>query len=172
MTDKDIGNTSRSILNVALEEAELMRLKQEAATLGVSMAKLVREYSLAYLGMKEEAMKAAEGILENPSSAYTQLLNIDARLDERIGQLKLLIEESNDKSRSLMNMLAVFIKVWFNHTDEVPEEMRDARSKLTEIRFRRFARLVAKAEKELNIPFQAMVLEAIEALKAEGSNAQ
>jgi hypothetical protein len=173
MTDKNNSNTTSSVLNIYLEGEQLEMIRAEATAIGVSMTKLMRDYTTAYLRMTKEARLAEAGNLQHPSSAYTQLLNIDARLDKQIEELAVLIKEGNDQSRSLLNILAVFIKVWLNHTEEVPEALRDVRSQVTEIRLKRFARLVAKAERTLSVPFQSAIMDAMDMLlEEEAQNAK
>jgi hypothetical protein len=137
--------SDRLILHVSLEKEEAEIIGVEAQFLQISMAKLLKDYCLQYVRFKEEAVLAAEGMLAESVTAFADSLSKEARLAVLLDRMEKKIDAADRDHKMIINLISTFIKIWYNHTEEVPQDKRPERSKLTEIRFGRFLKLIASS---------------------------
>ena len=152
MTDNLTTPQMRSVFNVALKDDELEKLRAEAVLLDISLTKLMRDYSLSYLQLKEEAMKAIDGKLQTGSLLQIELKNIEGRQNKVMTEIANQAKNIEEGVRTLLCLTTIFLRYWSNHTAEVPQSERMARGNITDGRLERISRQMAKELQEEVVP--------------------
>ncbi|KIE05246.1 hypothetical protein NF27_DT00200 [Candidatus Jidaibacter acanthamoeba] len=131
-----IGDRSSTKVNLHGEMREL--ISREAKDLGISISRLLRDYCFEHIKLKEESRLAKEGKIKEGSILHTFISNMEARI-------AISIESNQNEIIALRNdvqIIAViidnYIKLYLNHTKEVPLLEREQRIKSSLVRYNNF----------------------------------
>ncbi len=128
----------RSSTKVNLEGDFREQIKREANLLSVSMSRILRDYSLEYIKLKNEAKTAKEGKLSEGSILHTFISSMEARIANSLEENQKGITELKNDIQIIAAIIDNFIKLYLNHTKEIPIDERNERIKSSLNRYRKF----------------------------------
>jgi CRISPR/Cas system-associated exonuclease Cas4 (RecB family) len=142
---------------VNLYPIEYEKIKAEASQASVPMSKILKDYALEYIKLKNDTEDTkGEGIIEG-SLIHTIISKMEVRIaktietnSEQLRESALEVKTLKAEIQIIAAILDNYIKFYLNHTPEVPVNERAERSKSSMLRYQRFLLAVKSALKNGN----------------------
>jgi hypothetical protein len=150
-----------SSTKVNLDGIDLEKIKLEAELTSTPMSKILKDYALEYLKLKNETEGAHSGEALEGSVIHTIISKMEFRIAKALEQNS---KEMGDLKLEMQIIAAIidnFVKLYLNHTPEVAIEDREERIKLSLARYQRFLSAVKYALKDGNANIITQVQELI-----------
>jgi hypothetical protein len=138
---------------VKLEGEALKLIKHEAELTSTPMSKILRDYAVEYIKLKNDSLAARKSSL-----IHCLIAGMESRIAISLEENLKAHNEVNSKLEVLSTILDSYIKLYLNHTPEVPLEQKAERVRATLPRYQRFLNGVKNAFVHDNIISQIQEL--------------
>jgi hypothetical protein len=137
---RDSGST-----RVKLDRDAYAVVKSEAEVASVPMCKILRDYTLEYIKLKNESIKASNGKIEEGSLIHTYLGNLETRIAN--GFDNIIIREDSIKAdvKIIANLVDTMVKLYLNHTPEIAKELKEERVRSALVRYDKYINAVKQS---------------------------
>lgn len=125
MANPKRSNDRRSTVTLAVHGNDLAVLRAEAERTGSPYSKILREYALAYIQLRDEAMAAADGAERKSSLIHIVLNGMEARLAATVDRVHSELCLHRNETQILTALLDSFLMLYLAHTPEIPQELEE-----------------------------------------------
>jgi hypothetical protein len=130
---------------VKLTGEALRQIRLEAELTNVPMSKILRDYTVEYIKLKNESIQASNGKVEEGSLIHTYLGNLETRIAN--GFDNIIIREDSIKAdiKIIANLVDTLVKLYLNHTPEIAKELKEERVRSALVRYDKYINAVKKS---------------------------
>jgi len=115
----------RTTVTLSVHGDDLALLRAEAERTGSAYGKILREYAIAYMHLRDEALAAAAGTTREGSLIHTMLTGMEARLAVAVDGAYSEVRILRNETQILTALLDSFLMAYLAHTPEVPKELEE-----------------------------------------------